>query len=568
MRGNIMRRRTLRAIVPLAAVIAAAGLLAGCSSGNNGGARGPDSFVTTAQVNPHPISDLKQGGNLNFPLSQVPVNFNYYQIDGTQVDTNRFYLALMPTAFRAAPDASLSVDTDYFTSINETFVNGKQTVTYDINPKATWSTGRPIDYTDLVTNWTALNGKDTAYEASSTAGYDRVESVVRGSSDKQAIVTYQAGKPYGDWRGLFVPLLPRENMNSVQAFNNGAITQFPPTAGPFRIRSIEPGKKRFVAERNPDWWGENKAVLDTITYIPLDSTASIGALQSGEVDFYELGSDADAFKIARGIPNVELRQSLGFQYRHFDFNGASGRITSDKAVRLALMKAINRTYLAQTQLGQITSKPTVMNNHVFVDGQKGYQANNGDITFNPEQAKKELDAAGWTMSGQFRKKDGKQLDLQDVIPSGTPNASQEAQIMQQNLKDVGVNLIIDTVPTDDFFEKYVLVGNFDVTHFTWETTPYPSGGDGIYRLTKGITLQNYGQVGSPEINALADEALKETDDTKRFALYNQLDQKVWQEGHSLTLFQRPFTYATKKNLANYGAPGFGDQDMSKVGFLK
>ncbi|MGB6070647.1 MAG: ABC transporter family substrate-binding protein, partial [Rhodococcus sp. (in: high G+C Gram-positive bacteria)] len=442
-----MRVKLFRALVPIAVAVTTVGLVAGCSSGDTGpNPDAPASFDSGAQINPHPISDLQQGGNMNFPLAQVPQNYNYYQIDGTQVDTNRFYQALMPTAFHAAPDASLTVAADFFTDISESEVDGKQVVTYNINPKAKWSTGRPLDYTDLVAQWTSMNGMDPAYEASSTAGYDQVESVVRGENDQQVILTF--AKKFGDWRSLFTPLMPAEATNSVAAFNTGFATTMPPTAGPFRIRTIEPGGKRIVAERNPDWWGENPAVLDTVTYLPLDSTAAIGALQSGEIDYYELGSSADAFKVARGIPNVDLRQSLGLQYRHFDFNGAPGRITSDKAVRVALMKAIDRDYLATSQLGQITSNPTVLNNHFYVDGQKGYQANNGDITFDPEKAMAELDAAGWTMNGEFRSKDGQQLDLHDVIPADTPNATQEAQIIQQNLKAVGANMIIDAVPSD------------------------------------------------------------------------------------------------------------------------
>ncbi|MGB2721077.1 MAG: ABC transporter family substrate-binding protein [Rhodococcus sp. (in: high G+C Gram-positive bacteria)] len=562
-----MRVKLFRALVPIAVAVTTVGLVAGCSSGDTGpNPDAPASFDSGAQINPHPISDLQQGGNMNFPLAQVPQNYNYYQIDGTQVDTNRFYQALMPTAFHAAPDASLTVAADFFTDISESEVDGKQVVTYNINPKAKWSTGRPLDYTDLVAQWTSMNGMDPAYEASSTAGYDQVESVVRGENDQQVILTF--AKKFGDWRSLFTPLMPAEATNSVAAFNTGFATTMPPTAGPFRIRTIEPGGKRIVAERNPDWWGENPAVLDTVTYLPLDSTAAIGALQSGEIDYYELGSSADAFKVARGIPNVDLRQSLGLQYRHFDFNGAPGRITSDKAVRVALMKAIDRDYLATSQLGQITSNPTVLNNHFYVDGQKGYQANNGDITFDPEKAMAELDAAGWTMNGEFRSKDGQQLDLHDVIPADTPNATQEAQIIQQNLKAVGANMIIDAVPSDDFFSKYILVGAFDVTHFTYEATPFTSGSDGIVRLTPGSTLQNYGQIGSDEINGLLDKAAGELDDDARIADYNEADKAIWAEGHSLTMFQRPFTYATKSNLANFGAPGFGDLDMSKVGFLK
>ncbi|GAB2657087.1 hypothetical protein GCM10027169_20820 [Gordonia jinhuaensis] len=282
----------------------------------------------------------------------------------------------------------------------------------------------------------------------------------------------------------------------------------------------------------------------------------------------ELGSDADAFKTAKTIADVDLRQSAGFQWRHLDFNGAKGRITADPAVRVAIQKGINRDLIAKALLGQITSKPSVLNNHMFIDGQDGFQANNGDITYNPDEAKKELDAAGWTMSGQFRKKDGKQLDLHDVLPSGTPNASQEAQIIQQNLKEIGVNLIIDTVPSDDFFEKHVQVGDFDVTQFTWEDTVFPGSAQSIYSLTPGNIQQNYGQIGSDEINNLLNEMVTTTDPTKRNQIANQADEAIWKIGFSLPLYQRPYTYATKKALANFGAPGFGDTDMTKVGWLK
>jgi peptide/nickel transport system substrate-binding protein len=36
---------------------------------------------------------------------------------------------------------------------------------------------------------------------------------------------------------------------------------------------------------------------------------------------------------------------------------------------------------------------------------------------------------------------------------------------------------------------------------------------------------------------------------------NHIDELIWQEVHSLTLYQRPEIYAVKKGLANFGAFG-------------
>ncbi len=560
-------RFVFRVTVPVVVAASVAGGMSACSSdvpevstvGN-----GP--LKAVADVNPHPLDQLQQGGNVNWPISQWVANWNPSETDGTTVDSTQYGAGLFPGPFAADQEGGLSVDTRYFTDIREEAVGGKETVTYDINPKAVWSTGRPIDWTDLAAQWKALNGVDQAYQASSTTGYEDIESVVRGTSDKQAIVTFK--KTFGEWKSLFSPLMAREVNDTPAAFNTGYITKSPPTAGPFRIASVDPGAKRFTIERNPAWWGR-RPVLDTITYIALDSTATIGALQNGEVDLDTDVVTADAVKTYRGIRDVDLRQSLGFEWRHFDFNGAPGRITADKNVRLAIMRGIDRDLIAKALLSPLTSQPAVLNSHVFVAGQKGYQANNGDITYDSDRARRELDADGWKLDGRFRKKDGCELTIHDTIPSDTPNATMEALLIQHDLEAIGVNLLIDTVPTDDFFGRYVLRGNYDVTEFTWQGTDTPiSSLSGVYELVPGQQMQNYGQIGSPEINALIDEANAEPDDAERIAIANRFDALIWQEGHSLPLYQRPYIWAVKKRLANVGAPAFGDIDVETMGWLK
>jgi peptide/nickel transport system substrate-binding protein len=50
-------------------------------------------------------------------------------------------------------------------------------------------------------------------------------------------------------------------------------------------------------------------------------------------------------------------------------------------------------------------------------------------------------------------------------------------------------------------------------------------------------------------------------------LANQADQMIWQEGHSLPLFQSPGDVAVRSDLANYGASGLADVDYTAIGFI-
>ena len=78
-------------------------------------------------------------------LPAFPANFNSLHIDseGTGAAMQR---STLPRSMRVAPDGSMSVNTDYFTSVELTSTD-PQVVTYTINPKAVWSDGVPIDST-------------------------------------------------------------------------------------------------------------------------------------------------------------------------------------------------------------------------------------------------------------------------------------------------------------------------------------------------------------------------------------------------------------------------------------
>ena len=564
-----MRRHKLVALVAtLGLVFAACG--GGGGSKKEGGATGNGDggpSVSAFDINKTDRDDVADGGQLSWAVTEIPPNFNYHHLDGTLRDNSDILGALMPGMFIFDAESVPTVDNNYLESAELTATEPKQVTTYKINPKAVWSDGTPITWADFEAQWKAQNGTNKDYRPSSNNGYEQIESVVKGENDLTAIVTYK--QPYVDWKGLFSPLYPASTNNDPKVYNEGWIGKIPLTAGPFKFERLDETAKVVTIVRDDKWWGE-RAKLDRIVYRMIPADAQIDALINGEIDFIDVGPDVNKYSRASTTAGLSIRKAGGPNFRHITVNGQS-EILKDVKVRQALGMAINRETIAKTMLAPLGVDATPLQNHIFMANQKGYKDNAGALSkADADGAKKLLDEAGWTLQGEFRKKDGKELAIRFVIPSQVKTSQDEANLVFNMLKTIGVRVNIETVPSDDFFEKYINTGNFDFTVFSWIGTPFPiSSSKSIYAEPKGDDIQqNYARTGSAEIDALFDQANSEFDDQKRNDLGNQVDGKIWELVHSMTLYQRPEIIAAKEKLANFGAFGFASTHYEDIGFKK
>lgn len=549
----------------LAVGVTTALVIAGCSGADNDvpSAGGEAELGATADINPQDPSSLQQGGNLRLALSGFPPNFNYLHIDGNLADLGSLLRATQPRAFFIKPDGEMTVNSDYFTSVELTSTD-PQVVTYTINPKAVWSDGTPITWEDFAAQIHATSGKDPAYLFAAPNGSERVASVTKGVDDRQAVITF--AKHYADWRGMFAGnsmLAPKVMTATPEAFNTGFLDGPGPSAGPFEITSVDRGAQRIVLTRNPKWWG-TPPVLDSMTYTVLDDAAKIPALQNNALDAAGLAT-VDDLMIARRTDGVSIRRAPAPSWYHFTFNGAQGSILSDPALRTAITKGIDRQAIAAITQRGLVDNPVPLNNHIYLAGQEGYQDN--AIAFDPEAARRDLDALGWTLSGngQFREKDGRRLTIRDVFYDAQ-STRQIGQIAQNNLAQIGVELQLNAVPGGALFSDYVTPGNFDVAQFAWVGDAFPLGG--LTQIYASDGESNFGRIGSPEIDAKIEQTLSELDPAKARTLGNELDEMIWDVGFSLPLFQSPGNVAVRSNLANYGPAGIGDLNYSAIGFMK
>ncbi|MGW4632588.1 ABC transporter family substrate-binding protein [Nocardia sp. NPDC004415] len=551
-------RRLRRAAIPLLALTLALG---GCGTDPTIDTA-PSDIGATSDINPKERDEVAEGGNLRLAIPNFPPTFNSSHIDADGYVSEVVGWTL-PGTLNSDAAGNLAVDNNYYTSIELTGTD-PQRIVYTINPKAVWSDGSPITWEDLRAQVDALNGRDVAYKVRATQAYSSVGTVERGVDDRQAIVTF--AEHYAEWKGLFNPLYPKQVNQTPQAFEDLYRNDMPLSAGPFMITDINRPEQRITLSRNPKWWGETPK-LDNVTYSILDASAQLSALQNNELDAVEPLSTVDDIKIALNTPGVQVRRAPANSFTHITFNGAPGSIMADPKLRIAVSKGIDRQAIATAVQNGLVTEPKPLNNHLFLVGQTGYQDNAQSVSFDPAAAGRMLDELGWKLDGEFRKKDGRVLEIRDAIPQNETQV-RIATIVQQNLAAIGVKLLIEPNGSN-FFTGVIDPGNFDIAQFAWSKSIFPLGAlPQIYAYDPANKLSNFGRIGSPELNALIKEIVAELDPEKALELANKADTIIFESGFSLPIVQSAGAVGARENLANFGAFGLSSADYTKIGFIK
>lgn len=560
-----MSRRRLAALVaPIAAI---ALVLSSCGGGQSGGLKGDTEFKAGAQdINAQSADKLQDGGELKWPVDQLPDNWNRNQLDGNVQDGVFMVDAMFPYMFKPTRNNTAVINHDYLDNWKVTSKN-PQVITYTINPKAKWNDGKPITWEDFDAQFKALSGQSSKYLVSSNVGYDDIQKVEKGANDRQVKVTFT--KNFSEWKSLFSPLYPKAVNSSPNAFNKGLVEKPGASAGPFKLGTIDRTAKLVTLVRDPNWWG-TKPHLDKITFRVIARDALADSFNSGAIDFYQIGSNVDLFRQAQQSQGGKIREAAQSQYNLTDFNGAKSSILHDQNLRIAIQKGIDTTKIAKGVLQSIQPNPKPLGNHFFVRGDPHYKDNSGVVKYDVAASKKMLDDLGWKMNGQYRGKDGKQLKLRVVETANNPISQTIDKITQDQLKKIGVKGVIEPVPEDKFFQDYVNTGNYDLIGYGFTGTPFPvSSNASIFTLTKQVQ-QNYSRIGNDKLNQLFAKANAELDETKRFALTQEIDKEIWKTAHILPDYQVPGAFLARNSLANFGAFGFAQnpRNYTDIGFMK
>lgn len=349
----------------------------------------------------------------------------------------------------------------------------------------------------------------------------------------KALQTYEADKVSVDAEG-----------NPV--FEGTFGTQHPTGTGPFKFVSWT-RNDRLVIERNDDYWGE-KAKLKQVIFRPIpDNAARLQALQAGEIQGYDLVEPQDIPTI-QGNANLQVLDRPSFNVGYVAFNQKFKPLDNLK-VRQALAYGMNRQAVIDNLYGGRGQVPkNFMPPSLF-----GYADDVVTYNYDPEKSKQLLREAGVATPVK--------LEFwypTDVSRPYLPDPKRVFQAFTSDLNKAGFQIVPKSAPwTPDYLDT-VLTGKAAL-YLLGQTGDFgdPDTFLGTFFRTErpGFGFNN------PEIFKLLTDALAETDEAARTAMYQEANRKIMEFLPGL-----PFAHSTPALAFSKKVRGFVPSPTSLEAF--
>ena len=167
-------------------------------------------------------------------------------------------------------------------------------------------------------------------------------------------------------------------------------TEQPTGTGPFKFESWERGD-RLTLTRNDDYWGE-AASLETLIFRPIsDNAARLQALQTGEIQGYDLVEPQDIATI-EGDANLQILDRPAFNVGYVTINQAMPPM-DNPLVRQAVAHGLDR----QAVVDNFYAGRGVVAHQFMPPLVEGYADDVTQFEFDPDRARALLQQAGLTL---------------------------------------------------------------------------------------------------------------------------------------------------------------------------
>jgi peptide/nickel transport system substrate-binding protein len=308
------------------------------------------------------------------------------------------------------------------------------------------------------------------------------------------------------------------NLVTIPIIPEGTIEQqktAPIGTGAFKFAAFDQANNLVSLEANPNYWEGAPKIQKLNVRTVTDANALQAELQSGRVDLVPNPTNisADTFNTLGRNSNLQIVQGDGSNIRYIGFNVTQKPLDNVK-IRQAIAYAIDRERIIK----ELLSGQAKVAHSILPEASWAYSA---PVRYNydPAKAKQLLQEAGY-----------KGEPIRFKFLSGSSAVSQYSQVIQSSLKEVGINVEIETLE-DNTLREQLKQGQFQMNTAQWiggnqdpiflrdlfDSDEFPD---------KKVSGRNRSRYSNPEFDKVVREAVNTTDKAKAAQLYARAQEIV------------------------------------------
>ena len=436
--------------------------------------------------------------------------------------------------------------------------------TFWLREDARWSNGEPVTAHDFVFSWRRVQDPATAsayafimYPVKNAEAINRGDLPpealgVRAAGDRVLEVEFEQPTPYFDKLVAFVTFYPiNEAFFASTNGRFGADADMLLYNGPYVMNEwIHSASMRW--DRNPDYWGDHKGMLDTIHvgYITQDVNARLNLFKDGQIADTQLVPQMLGEAMER---RWQIDRSMDGTVFFLQLNFREGRLTANRNFRKALLLAQDPVEFVYKALKEPSYMPAVSLFPFWIRGAEGYFRQEHPPTpheYNVARAREHLELARQELGLE----EFPPLHLlADDSPLGTISSEYYQAVYARNL---GLELRIDKQIFKQRLAK-MDAGDFDIVVSGWG----PDYDDALTfgDLFSSWNLNNRGRYSSPEMDALVRVAQSELDPVRRMEAFAEIQDLVHEDVVIVPMYERGWSFVVDPRLKGFKRRAVGPE---------
>ena len=397
------------------------------------------------------------------------------------------------------PDLTIGYDLATDTSVSEDGLTWTVTIRGDVK----FTDGEPLTAGDVAFTY------NTVKETSSVNDFTMLD---RAEALDDTTVVFHMTRPFSIWPYTMaaVGILPEH------AYDSRTYGTNPIGSGRYMLKQWDQGQQ-VILEANPDYYGEAPK-MKQVTILFMEEDAAFLAAQAGQVDVaYTSATYSD-----QNIDGYELAAYETVDNRGFNLPAVpegtdeEGRqtgndFTSDVRVRRAINLGIDRQEMIDHVLNGYGSPA------YSVCDQLPWYSEASEVAYDPKEAGKLLDEAGWRMGPDgVREKDGVEASLNLLFSTGDSVRQALVEDFADQMEELGIACTTEGVGWDTAYDRALA----DPLLWGWGAHT-PMELYNIYHTEEKSGSARYSPYGNEAVDAYMDQALANGDLEESYALWQK-----------------------------------------------